>query len=564
MSMKACLEHFYPIKKSCERGRNMKNLKMSLHKLLSEIRSSGKNGLTLQRRSFAFFILFLVAVMSGLFLILFSTGAFTVGLKESQVFVKNELGHIAEDVSREFGVLSIEGVALSKHLTKKIEKRLNAANLTPTELKKNPGLLEPILSESVGPLIAALEMNKCSGVFLTLDTTVNPALLDAKHSRAGLFFKNMEPNAINLSSPAIRFLRGPASIARQHNFSILPQWRMEFYVKPGDFFFTTLSTTAGSDLELSRLYYWNPSCTLAGDYEPAMLLCVPLIATDGTILGVCGFEVSAMLFKLKNTPDNTTYTRAFAMFAPMRGNTLDTSRALYAGNYAATPSQMDGSMSIKIQGNTLSSYTAPDGVIYSGLHQKINLYPKNAAFSDKEWALAVLIPEQDLSTYTMGQNHLILILLLVLLLFSVVVAALISRRYIAPVVGAIEMVKTHKLSEYEKTNIQEIDDLFTFLASQDTPDDLSAPTEDPEEASTLFNTFVKNIETLSPAERSVFNLYMEGYTAKEITKILCLSINTIKTHNKRIYTKLNVTSRKELLVYVKMMREKDGTVDDGE
>lgn len=541
----------------------MEKLSMSLQELFTEIRSFGKNGLSLQRRSFAFFLLFLVAVMSGLSLILFSTGVFSVGLKESHVFIKNELGHIAENVSREFGVLSVEGVALSKRLTEQIEKRLNTANLTPTELKKNPGLLEPLLSESVGPLIAALERNKCSGVFLTLDATINPALLDAKHSRAGLFFKNMEPNAINLSSPAIRFLRGPASIARQNNFSILPQWRMEFYVKPGDFFFTTLSTAAGSDLELSRLYYWNPTCMLAGDYESAMLLCVPLIATDSTILGVCGFEVSTMLFKLKNTPDNTTYTRAFAMLAPMQGNTLNTSRALYAGNYAATPSQMDGSMSIKVQGNTLSSYTAPDGVIYSGLHRKINLYPKNAAFFDKEWALAVLIPEQDLSTYAMGQNHRILILLLALLLFSVGVAALISRRYIAPVVGAIEMVKAQKISEYEKTNIQEIDDLFTFLASQDAPDDLSSQPEDPTQASTLFSTFVKNIETLSPAERSVFNLYMEGYTAKEITKILCLSINTIKTHNKRIYMKLNVASRKELLVYVKMMREKGGAVDDG-
>jgi DNA-binding CsgD family transcriptional regulator len=72
---------------------------------------------------------------------------------------------------------------------------------------------------------------------------------------------------------------------------------------------------------------------------------------------------------------------------------------------------------------------------------------------------------------------------------------------------------------------------------------------------------VKNIKTLSPAERAVFNLYMEGYTAQEIAKILCLSINTIKTHNKRIYSKLNVTSRKELLVYVKMMQEKDGKPD---
>ncbi|HHT71892.1 MAG TPA: hypothetical protein GX016_10085, partial [Firmicutes bacterium] len=35
----------------------------------------------------------------------------------------------------------------------------------------------------------------------------------------------------------------------------------------------------------------------------------------------------------------------------------------------------------------------------------------------------------------------------------------------------------------------------------------------------------------------------------------CLSINTIKTHNRRIYMKLNVTSRKELMVYIQLMEE---------
>ncbi|HHW98320.1 MAG TPA: helix-turn-helix transcriptional regulator, partial [Firmicutes bacterium] len=60
---------------------------------------------------------------------------------------------------------------------------------------------------------------------------------------------------------------------------------------------------------------------------------------------------------------------------------------------------------------------------------------------------------------------------------------------------------------------------------------------------------------LSPAEKAVFDLYVEGYKAKEIAAILCLSINTIKTHNRRIYMKLNVSSRKELMVYVNMMKE---------
>ncbi|NLW55615.1 MAG: hypothetical protein GX050_03150 [Firmicutes bacterium] len=518
----------------------------------------GKNGLSLQRRSFTFFLLFLSAVMLGLLLILFSTGAFSVGVNECHLFLRNELKHIAGDVAREFGVLSVEGVALAKRLTEQIESRLQADGLSPSQLKNHPHLLEPILSESVELLVAALEKNKSSGAFLVLDATVNPALDTAETSRAGLFLKNMEPNVINLAFPAIRFLRGPASIARQKHLHLLPQWQMEFQVEPGDFFFTTINAAKGSDLPLSRLYYWNPSSTLAGNYEKAMLLCVPLITSDGFIVGVCGFEVSAMLFKLQNTPANSTYTRAFTMLAPVQGNALDASKAMYAGNYSAIPLQSGGTLSIKALDKGISSYSASNGSAYSGLHQKINIYPKDAAFSGDEWVLAILIPERDLVVNIREQNRRFLILLLMLLIFSVGAASLISRRQMAPVVGALQMVKNGQVSTYEKTNIQEIDDLIAFLAARDTSDSPSLGTEEVTINSTLFQNFVKNIETLSPAERAVFNLYMKGYTAKEIAEILCLSINTIKTHNKRIYAKLNVTSRKELLLYVQLIQEQEG------
>ena len=61
------------------------------------------------------------------------------------------------------------------------------------------------------------------------------------------------------------------------------------------------------------------------------------------------------------------------------------------------------------------------------------------------------------------------------------------------------------------------------------------------------------MELLSKAERAVFDLYMKGLSAPDIANQLCLSMNTIKSHNKRIYKKLNVSSRKELLFFAKMM-----------
>ncbi|MDR1704019.1 MAG: helix-turn-helix transcriptional regulator [Clostridiales bacterium] len=69
--------------------------------------------------------------------------------------------------------------------------------------------------------------------------------------------------------------------------------------------------------------------------------------------------------------------------------------------------------------------------------------------------------------------------------------------------------------------------------------------------------FENRLETLTRAERTIFNLYVQGYNAKEITEILVLSVNTVKTHNRHIYNKLGVTSRKELLARLRD-KEKGG------
>jgi DNA-binding CsgD family transcriptional regulator len=66
------------------------------------------------------------------------------------------------------------------------------------------------------------------------------------------------------------------------------------------------------------------------------------------------------------------------------------------------------------------------------------------------------------------------------------------------------------------------------------------------------DAFLENIKTLSPAERAVFDLYVEGHSPREAADILCLSINTIKTHNKRIYQKLKVSSRDELNLLISL------------
>jgi DNA-binding NarL/FixJ family response regulator len=59
------------------------------------------------------------------------------------------------------------------------------------------------------------------------------------------------------------------------------------------------------------------------------------------------------------------------------------------------------------------------------------------------------------------------------------------------------------------------------------------------------NTANSNVENLGKREQEVLSLIAKGYINKEIAEILGVSLETVRTHLKRIYEKLHVHSRTE-------------------
>lgn len=69
-----------------------------------------------------------------------------------------------------------------------------------------------------------------------------------------------------------------------------------------------------------------------------------------------------------------------------------------------------------------------------------------------------------------------------------------------------------------------------------------------------YQMFIDNLATLTPKEEAIFNLYVQGCSTKAIISQLGITENTLKYHNKNIYSKLGVKTRKELLQYIELMR----------
>ncbi|MDR0906736.1 MAG: helix-turn-helix transcriptional regulator [Oscillospiraceae bacterium] len=507
--------------------------------------------------------MFSVVFVAAGFLFLSLAGIFNAGEHESRVWLEAEMAHLTNGVTTDFSKLSLQSVSLAEQLVRDVHIYAQRNGIAEKDLQSNPELIEGLLSEQMGSLLTVLKNSQCSGVFIILEATVTPEAENAADSRAGIFLKRTETNNITALASKIHFLRGPANIARANGVELLGQWQMEFDVAYADFFDTAITTAKENNgVSLSRLYYWSGRFMMKRNSEYAMLLCVPLIANDGTVFGLCGMEVSSMLFKRNYSPDNIDFPRVFSTLSPSKGSTIETGGGLIAGN-SYLNNRDTGELAEISNRKGLYSYYSDNGETYIGLQGAFRLYPAGSPFTGDEWTLALLMPAEDWENAVSEGNTVLYIIGFAFLVISLFAATVVSKRYIHPVVQALEAIKTDDHSAMPKTQIAEIDDLFEFLAKQDAAREAAAAREggiSAEEVTvapdlSLYLGFVERIGTLTKAERMTFDLYAQGFKAGEIAERMFVSINTIRFHNRNIYSKLGVSSAKEMMVYVRMLND---------
>lgn len=303
-----------------------------------------------------------------------------------------------------------------------------------------------------------------------------------------------------------------------------------------------------------------------------MHLYAPLIGSDGTAYGICGFEISESYFK-NHFAQATQISHLTCLLTKSGGDKLNPSDGFAAGVFNGYYLAPSGEMSVESFGKGLS---ALDGsCAYVGKLKTVTL-------CNESYWLAVMIPKSEYTS--MATENTLRAVCLVLLLFGVIVAVCIffSRKFLSPLLKDLEQIRKQERKEATSA-FAEIDDLFVFLAEQDRLHDeekealrrerdgnasilesqraeinrlaYSRKSEiDPDD----YETFKNGIKTLTRTERTVFELYISGKTAKEITVELGIRESTLKYHNHNILSKLNVSSRKQMLRYATLLKQENG------
>ena len=536
----------------------------------------GKKGTTLHRRLILFFVMVSVTLILAFTLLLAFFGITGKDEKAVNSHLNTELAIITDKIADEFGRISLGGIAMAEEIAKQSDAFFIEHGITAAELSAHPELLESLLGEHMQSLISTVNNRYCGGVFILLDATVGSG---SETSKAGVFLKKTQPTYTSTTGVDIHYLRGPAQLARDNGIMLLGQWRMEFDID-GQEFWTKVMDTARQNPEtaLSRLYYWSGRITLKGNSESGFLLCVPLRSGDGTVFGICGIEVSDRLFKSLYTPEGGSFENIFTVMAPVCEDGFCTSKGLIAGNYYLTGKHWDYDLSVTDSHEDFV-HLSGGGENYSGKSDSIRLYPGGSPYEEDSWVAAILMPQDILHNAVKGNSAYFKVTVVVLLLVSIGASVFISKRYLRPVNDALASIHSRAYDETKAVPYSEISDLLEFLAANDRAHSEEVARLDkenrevrskfdmaqthithlaeeklPEVDSDSFEMFTQCLRTLTPKERSIFDLYMEGKSAKEILVLADINQNTLKFHNKNIYSKLGVTSRKQLLEYAALMK----------
>lgn len=565
--------------------------------------------MSLKNRLWLFQLVIVLIILACIFIIASSSGIIADLSENPYEAVTGRLNDIESALSNECLNISNSTVELAKKIDKSIQKQLNTKGLDPSQIKNRPELIEEILSAEVEKACFAMDKSGVTGVFVFLGATVNPALERAKDSKAGFFIISLDKNPEPYEGGQLYLLYGPVRLARDNNMHLHTQWELEFNVAPDisrdrtNLFkkpFEAALLNAGKDVQ--NLGYWSPLFRPADNTDKMITFSVPLLDAEGKPYGICGLAISRTecenILRHKASPE---FEREVIVFSTQADDAINMEDALIYGVNTSWLIKGESKYMyfspVSDDHEKLSAYyfTEPAKDRILGYNTKVRLYPGKSVFRDEKWALSLVLPKSDV-TKKISRLYYALAQLLLLFIASIFITLYTSKYCIDPILDAIKKLKDNE--PHIKTNIVEIDDLIKFLTQHpETPqneepslkhqrrlqqqepslqhrqlprhdcryrpgqaakigqpytDDLRCDDtgqQGPQLTQEQYRQFEERLLTLSNAERRIFDLYIEGHDAKEICKLLYISINTLKTHNRRIYTKMNVSSRVELLKY---------------
>lgn len=443
------------------------------------------------------------------------------------------------DMERYFEQLAVMGVNLSEDMSAEVDKELALRQMSFAQLNDSPEVLNALEEEMIEPLCRRLRQTGCSGAFVLLDATVNTRMEGAEHSRAGLY---VQKSGADTPTVPLLLYRGSAEVGKAHSVMPHRKWRMEFQTDQFPDYDRWM--TPGS-APLYQSYTLTERFELPGTSEEVQLFLLPLRGRDGTMYGLCGFEISESYFK-QNFAQPTGFDRLSCLLAPA-GDGLAADAALSSGTTGGYYHAPRNTLVLRSMGGGLTQLTGPDSA-YAGISQLCRLS------ESQSYRLAVCIPMADYRRLVFSGNLQMLLIGLFIAFFVVFCCMNFHRRILSPAFRQFEEDRRESRRRMDELQLErqqmqtELSRLADVCRNESVPD--------------AFQTFVAGIPTLTKTERRIFDGYAAGLRTREIVQQLDIKDSTLRFHNKNIYEKLGVSSLKQLQQFVAILNSGSGSATD--
>lgn len=534
---------------------------------------------TLKRKLFGYMIilamLLLILLISGIYLI----GGFTNTKKRVTSTLEFQAEVFERQIDTYYDELAVMSIQLSDTASWVINDYLSENKIAFDDLNGSEKHIEQLQKQIIVPLNHKLWEADCTGAFVILEAKVNQNIKDAEFSRTGIY---LQRNSLEASDNRVLLYRGLSEVGRENDCMPHRKWRLEFDTRSFPNYTELVQNAA---LPLKSAYRISDIVILSGTDQYVMLMTVPIFSPDGTLYGLCGFEINEGYFRQSFAQPSELERAVFCLSKSSAGGILD-SETLSAGVLNSYYLQPSGNFEVRDFGNGLTEYIG-DTQSYIGLTKDICLCPGECTSS-----MGVLMPRDDYMRMQTGDIIRVALLITVLVLIAAGLSYIFAHRYLKPIKHSIEQIKQKEYGQGFEA-IDEIHDLFTFLALQDRQNEEMLEKVKQEQADTRssleqlqskydaankqverlaysrkdevdpydYENFKSGIKMLTAKEKQVLDLYIAGNTVKEITDILQLQESTVRFHNKNIYSKLGVHSLKQLLRCIAILNQEEGNTN---
>lgn len=526
---------------------NKRFIKLSLKELFLAVR---EHSVSMQRMLLFYICMLLVAGTGILVLVLYMLGSFTESGKNLKRSLDVQLKNSVSEADERFGFLVGNSFELADRLSSSLEKEI----LTyPYDIKELDNSKEKIffLQANIYPLLEnQLQVMHTSGVFAVFDATVNTEAPNATDSRTGLYLRFSNISGGSSPNNEVFLFRGDPDVAGLYRIQLHNRWNLEFNIKQIEWYESQIKNS--EDKKSARDYIWAGKRNITNVWEDAAFLSVPIVGSNGDRYGVCGVEISSLLYSLRHPIIDSDYGNMITVLAPIEDDNMLCLTHGLVGETRDVYVNENERLNIKKQ-KYFNVYEGKEER-FIGVHRTIKgLKGSNS----EEWVLAVLLPYSAYEKSLKDGYTLIFGVLLCFIFVMLVFSYIISQKYVKPIVNKLEELKNEEaLNSNTKFGISEIDALAEFmkLKQAEKQNGMSEEIKTPSEIDVLFDAFISNANKLTVTEKTIFGFYIKGYEIADIPELAFISLNTVRKHNRSIYEKLNIKSKDELQLYIELLK----------